>query len=179
MISQWLGTSWLQAGLVVLSTLGAYLAVIVVIRLNGIRSFSKMSSFDFATTVATGSLVATVAVSSSSLANGAIALVTMYAAQKAIAHGRTHALVAGLVDNRPVLLVAHGRFVRDGLAIANITEHDVVAKLREHGVDRLANVTAAVVETTGEISVLHGAGTAPEVDPQLYEGVRLADRLET
>lgn len=178
MVSEWLGTSWLQAGLVVVSTLGIYAALVLVVRVNGLRSFSKMSGFDFATTVAAGSLVATIAASSTSLSNGAVALVTMFGAQRLVARGRFDPRVSAAVDNQPVLLMTHGRFVRDGLDQANVTEHDVIAKLRLHGVTRLENVAAVVIEVTGDISVLHGADAAPDVDSRLYRDVRFADRLD-
>lgn len=54
MASEWLTTSWTEAGLVVLSTLAIYVALIIVVRVNGLRSFSKMSGFGFATRIATG-----------------------------------------------------------------------------------------------------------------------------
>ena len=43
---------------VTLSALGIYIGVIIATRLGGLRSFSKMSGFDFAMTVAVGSLIA-------------------------------------------------------------------------------------------------------------------------
>ncbi|HBR55079.1 MAG TPA: DUF421 domain-containing protein, partial [Flavobacteriaceae bacterium] len=42
-----------------ITTLAIYIAVIIFTRIFGKRSFSKMSSFDFAMTVAVGSLIAT------------------------------------------------------------------------------------------------------------------------
>ena len=178
LVSEWLSTSWVQAGLVVGSTLAIYAALIAIVRVNGLRSFSKMSSFDFATTVAAGSLVATVAVSSSSLTNGVIALTTMFGAQRLVARGRFRPRLAGVVDNQPVLLMMDGEFVQDGLDAARITEHDVIAKLRGQGVTRIENVAAVVVEVTGDVSVLHGADAPPNVDPCLYSDVRFADRLD-
>ncbi len=54
----WIMT-WMSALLmVILSTIGMYLAVIVFTRLSGLQSLSKMSSFDFAMTVAIGSIIA-------------------------------------------------------------------------------------------------------------------------
>lgn len=127
MASEWLTTSWAEAGLVVLSTLAIYVALIIVVRVNGLRSFSKMSGFDFATTSATGALVATVAATSTSLANGALALVTMIGAQTLIARSRFHPRLANVVDNQPILLMTRGEFVQDGLDQTRITEYDIIA----------------------------------------------------
>lgn len=47
-----LGASWQIVGVIVVSTVLVYLAVIALTRLAGPRSLAKMSSFDFAATVA-------------------------------------------------------------------------------------------------------------------------------
>jgi uncharacterized membrane protein YcaP (DUF421 family) len=47
-----LGASWHTVGVIVVSTVLVYLAVIALTRLAGPRSLAKMSSFDFAAIVA-------------------------------------------------------------------------------------------------------------------------------
>ena len=65
--------------LILLSSTGIYLAVIVYTRIFGKRSFSKMSSFDFAMTVAVGSIIATTILSETvSLFEGAVGLLMVY-----------------------------------------------------------------------------------------------------
>ena len=54
MLSEWFFASPANLLVVALSALGMYGAIIVLSRLNGLRSFTKMSSFDFAMTVVTG-----------------------------------------------------------------------------------------------------------------------------
>ncbi len=177
MVAEWLGTTWTQMALVVASTLGIYLAVIAVTRVHGLRTFSKMSSFDFAATIAVGSIMASIAVTNASLANGAVALVVLHLGQKLIASNRFRASVRTLVDNRPVLLMANGEFIDDALGSVDITRHDIFAKLRENGVVSLSHVATVVVETTGDISVLHGPDGRPDVDLRLYDNVIGAERL--
>lgn len=53
----WIVTSMGVLLMVILSTIGIYLAVIVFIRLSGLRSLSKMPSFDFTMTVAIGFII--------------------------------------------------------------------------------------------------------------------------
>lgn len=177
MVAERLGTTWTQMALVAASTLGIYGAVIVVTRVHGLRTFSKMSSFDFAVTIAVGSIMASIAVTDASLANGAVALVVLHVGQKLIASSRFRTSVRDLVDNRPVLLVAHGEFLDEALGSVDITRHDIFAKLRENGVVSLAHVAAVVAETTGDISVLHGPDGPPDVDPRLYDNVIGAEHL--
>jgi len=167
-------TTWEQAGEVALSAALMYLAIIAVVRLNGLRSFSKMSSFDFATTVATGSLLATIALSGSSLANGVVAVAVMFAVQAAVAVGRKAGPVERAVDNQPVLLLAEGRMLDDNLRQARITRDDVRAKLRLAGVVDQRAVRYVVLETTGDFSV---ATTDGPIDGELLRGVKDADAV--
>lgn len=175
MAEVWLSTSWTQAGLVVLSTLVIFLSVITYTRIAGLRSFSKMSSFDFASTVAVGSLMASVAVTQASLLNGVIALGTLYAAQSGIAVLRRHTGIEKVIDNRPVLLMAGPQVLHENLRRSSVTQRDLVAKLREANVVRPDQVLAVVLETTGDVNVLHGEGP---LDPAVMMGVKGQEHLD-
>lgn len=170
MVPEWLGTDLEQVGLVVISTVAIFAAVIVVVRINGLRSFSKMSSFDFAVTVAVGSLIASVAIGSSSLLNGIIALAVIIGSQRLIARARRTTKIEAILDNTPTVLMVGGRMVEDHLARTRVTPADVRAKLREANVLDISCVKAVVLETTGDISVLHGDPDRP-LHPDLLEGV--------
>ncbi len=175
MIGTWLGTSWEQALLVVVSTVGIFVGVITYTRIAGLRSFSKMSSFDFAMTVAVGSLMATTAATASaSLANGLIALAALYGVQVLVAALRRRAAFGRIVDNRPILLMRGDDVLHENLHRARVTEGDVRAKLREANVLDQSEIRAVVLETTGDVSVLHGDGP---LDPSLLDGVRGAEDL--
>lgn len=65
------------------------------------------------------------------------------------------------------------RFLHDGLRRSRVSIDDVKAKLREANVLRYDQVQAVVLETTGDISVLHGDG---RVDLDLLSGVEGVDR---
>jgi uncharacterized membrane protein YcaP (DUF421 family) len=170
----WLSTSWTQVWLVVVSTVAIFASVITFTRIAGLRSFSKMSAFDFASTVAVGSLMATVAITQASLLNGVIGLATIYVVQMSVALLRRRTAVEQVVDNDPVLLMVGDRLLEDNLRRARMTKRDVWAKLREANVTRYDQILAVVLETTGDVSVLHGDGP---LEPGLLEGVKDADRL--
>ncbi len=170
-----MATSWREAGLVVVSSVVIFIAVVGITRLNGLRTFSKMSSFDFSVTVATGSILATVAATSSSLTNGIIALATIIGAQRLVARLRRNSSLEQVVDNTPMLLMDGSRVLEANMAKARVTKADLRAKLREANALDLDSVRAVVLETTGDISVLHGGG---HLDPSLLEGVIGAERLE-
>lgn len=64
--------------------------------------------------------------------------------------------------------------VAQGLRQARVSVDDVRAKLREANVLRYDEVRAVVLETTGDISVLHGDA---ELELDLIDGVRGAEHL--
>lgn len=176
----WITTSGTAALMVVLTALGMYAGLVLLTRLSGLRSFSKMSGFDFAVTVSIGSILAgAVLTENPPLLQALVALATLYALQIGVAalRARSHA-VADAVDNEPLLLMAGAEVLHDNLRRANVTEGDLRAKLREANVLSLDHVHAVVFETTGDVSVLHGdPGSA--LDPYLLDGVRDAGRLRS
>ena len=166
---------------IALSTAAVYGVVIALTRLVGLRSFSKMSSFDFVMTIAVGSVLASTILSPSpSLPRGAAALASLFGIQFGIALLRKHtSWMERVVDNEPLVLMTRDGMVHDNLRRARVTEHDVWAKLREANVLRVDEVRAVVFESTGDISVLHGDPDGPELEPRLLSGVRDADRAHT
>ena len=82
MLADWTGTEWAQIALIALSAFSMYVAVILLTRLAGVRSFSKMSGFDFAVTVAIGSVLASVILAKDPpIANGVAALIVLFGLQ--------------------------------------------------------------------------------------------------
>lgn len=169
MISTELGLSLQGVWLIVVSATAIVVTTIAYTRIVGLRTFSKMSSFDFAITVAIGSLIASVALQGSSLLAGVVALATLVGIQFVVAVTRQRTGLQRVVDNKPLLLMVDGEFLDDNLRRTRVTRDDVRAKLREANVLDYDQVRAVVLETTGDVSVLHGDRTP---DPDLLQGVR-------
>ena len=140
---------------IILTAAGIYAAVIIFTRLSGKRSFSTMSSFDFAMTVAVGSLIATTVLSSSvSLVEGVVGLGSLYILQITVAILRRNTSLKQTIDNSPMFLMYNGKILEENLKQARLTEGDLRSKLRAAGVTRLSEVGAVVFETTGDVSVI-------------------------
>jgi len=144
------------------TAVGIYLAVILLTRISGKRSFSKMSSFDFAMTVAVGSIISTTILSSTvNLIEGISGLTMVYLLQISIALARRNQIVEKIVDNTPLLLMDGDKVLDYNLKKARVSESDLRSKLREANVTQLSQVKAVIFETTGDISVLHSKGDQP------------------
>lgn len=175
----WIVTSGEAVLMVLLTTVGIYLSLIILTRLAGLRSFSKMSGFDFAMTVAIGSVIAsTVLTEDPPLLQAAAALAMLYGAQLLVAILRVRSkAVSRAVDNEPLLLMHGPEVLHHNLRRARVTEADLRAKLREANVLDPREIRAVVLETTGDVSVLHGPPDGAELDPGLLEGVVGGERL--
>ena len=156
------GISWRTAATIMGTAAGIYAAVILLTRLAGKRSFSKISSFDFAMTVAIGSIISTTVLSSTvRLIDGLVGLSAAYLLQTCVALARRYAPLMKVVDNSPLLLMDGDRILNNNLRKARLTEADLRSKLREAGILHLKEVEAVVFETTGDLSVIKRDGEQP------------------
>ena len=172
----WISTSLSTLLMVGVSSVGIYVALLALTRLTGLRSFAKMSSFDFAITVAFGSVLAsTILAPSPSLATGAMGLASLFVIQFAVSKTRRHVEPAeDLVDNEPLLIMAGDEVLEDHLDTARMTVDDLRSKLRLAGVTHRSQVYAVIFETSGDVAVVK---SGEEVDPWMFEAVRGAERL--
>ncbi len=172
-MEKWFESSWTSVIAICITTIGIYLAVIIFTRLAGKRSFSKMSSFDFAMTVAIGSIIATTVLSKSvSLTDGVVGLAMVYILQLTVAILRRSSNVEKLVDNTPLMLMDGTKILHENLKKARVTESDLRSKLRETNVLELSQIRVVVFEATGDISVLHTKDENVKVEDWLIKGVR-------
>lgn len=151
-------------------TAAALLWVLLLSRVVGLRSFSKMTAFDFVATVASGSLLASAAIAASwtDFLQPMIALAALFVVQFMLAWLRQRSeRFQTAVDNRPHVLMCGGVIDEEALRATRVARSDVLAKLREANATKLDDVYAVVLESTGDISVLH----ADEVDGVLLEGL--------
>lgn len=152
-------------------TFGAVAWTLLLARVVGLRSFSKATAFDFAATIATGSLIAQAGTRSELgeylQAMGAIGAV--FLVQYLLARGRLRSdRFADAVDNRPMLLLRDGKFLQKAMRETRVTEATLLEKIRGSNVKSVGDVSAIVLEKTGDLTVM----TSKDFDPRLLEGVR-------
>ncbi|GAA0595761.1 DUF421 domain-containing protein [Caenispirillum bisanense] len=142
---------------VVVGTL-AYVALVVLLRLTGKRTLSKMNAFDFVVTVALGSTLATVLLSRDvALAEGAAAFALLIGLQMAVAWGSARSpRFRRLVKAEPRLLLHRGEMLHGALLAERVAPEEVLAAVRSSGQADLSQVTAVVLETDGTFSVVSG-----------------------
>lgn len=129
-------------------------------RIVGLRTFSKMTAYDFVATIATGSLLAQAAGATdwSGFIQSTLAVFVILGVQRVIAAIRFRSnIFREAIENEPILLMSRGTFHRKSMKSVRVAEADIMAKIRQANVKDLEQVEAVVLETTGDISVIYGS----------------------
>mgnify|MGYP006272348511 FL=1 len=150
-----------------------FLLIILITRIIGLRSFAKFTVYDFAITVAIGSIISSILTSSTTIAHGFIAIAALLTLTYLFsALQRKFSSLYSAITNKPVVLMEGRDIKQANLKSARIHEDQLIAKLREANVLNFDQVIAVVLETTGDISVLHRSSTEEdEFEERLLQGV--------
>ena len=156
-MENWLYTSLETLGIVLVTVVAIFSIIILIVRVSGLRTFAKMSSFDFASTIAVGSILASIVINQDqSILKGAVALGGIILFQTIFSFAkRKWEWFSNLFTNKPMLLMEDGKFIMNNLRKTNVDAKDVYAKLREANVKDKSEVLAVILESTGDISVIH------------------------
>ncbi len=155
----------------------AYAALILLLRISGKRTLTKLNAFDLVVTVALGSTLATVLLSKSvALAEGILALALLIGLQYGITwlsvrSGRFQALI----KSEPTLIFHRGRFLQGAMRDQRITREEMLAAMRASGVADQATIEAVILETDGTISVVAQPAGEDRAMPVLETVQRVGD----
>jgi uncharacterized membrane protein YcaP (DUF421 family) len=148
--------TWMDVAHVLIVAPLAYLGLVVMLRVSGKRTLSKMNAFDFVVTVAMGSMLASIILSDSvALVEGLAGMGMLILLQFVITWlSVRHDVVARLVKAEPTLLFHRGNFLDPQMTRMRVTRTEVKAAIREHGMVSLDSVASVVLETDGTFSVI-------------------------
>lgn len=139
-------------------TLGtlAYIAFVLLLRVSGKRTLSKMNAFDFVVTVAFGSTLASIMTSSNvSLIQGVLALGLLILLQLISTYLSVRCKwYKNLIKAQPTLLFFKGEFLSESMRSQRVTRAEILAAMRQQGITEPASVDAVVIETEGSLSVM-------------------------
>lgn len=155
----------------------AYAILVLLLRISGKRTLSKLNAFDLVITVAMGSTLATILLSPNvSLSEGVAALALLVLLQFLITWTSVRsARLRRLIKSEPTLLFYRNQYLHEALRRERITQAEVLAALRAQGFADLASVGAVVLETDGSLTAIHlestpaTASTLEGVKPGLGE----------
>ena len=150
-----------------------FVVVIVLTRIIGLRSFAKFTAYDFAFTIAIGSIISSTLTSSTTIAHGSVAIASLLVLTFIFSYlQRIFPALKSVISNKPLLLMNGSEILHKNLKYARIDKAQLIAKLREANVLDVNQVEAVVLESTGDISVLHKSSPEMKLHKDLLEGVR-------
>lgn len=155
--------SWTGLLRVVVVGMLAYAMLVLMLRISGKRTLSKLSAFDLIVTIALGSTLATVLLTKDvALAEGAVAFALLIGMQFVVAWLSVRsARVRRLVKSEPRLLLLRGQILEGALREERVTEAELQAALRAQGKASLEQMEAVVLESDGSISVIGSGYSQP------------------
>lgn len=134
----------------------AYIAIVLLLRVTGKRTLSKMNAFDLIVTVALGSTLATVLLSKTvALAEGILGFCVLVFLQFGVAwlSARSRSF-RDIIKAEPTILLQKGEMLHDALIATRVAPEEVMAAVRSSGFASLGQVEAVVLETDGSFSVV-------------------------
>lgn len=146
---------------VVIATTAICLLLLLLLRVFGARSLTTSSTVDVACMAALGAVAGrTILLTEPTLATGVVALMLLFFLQRGLAALRRHPRWREALSNRPVVLIVGGVIDEEALRANDLSSDELRQRLRIAGVARRSQVSLAVLEPTGAISVL--CDTQPE-----------------
>ena len=167
----WLTSPWPDLAVVAAKAGLMYATALVCLRVAQRRTLAQWTIIDFAAAVAVGAIVGRTAVAESqSYATGAVALASIVVAHRLASLLRFQPLLARLADYRIRVLVADGKVRRTQLRLCGLTDNDLYAELRQHGVFDIELLQYVLYEAKGGLTVVPRQTTSPS--PLVAEGLR-------
>jgi uncharacterized membrane protein YcaP (DUF421 family) len=168
---------WAGLGRTVAVGVCAYVALVLLLRVSGKRTLTKMNAFDFVITVALGSTLATVLLSkNTALAEGVLALALLIFLQFIITWLSVRSkTVSRLVKAEPRLLFRSGEFVWGAMKAERINEGEILQAMRSQGASRKEDVEAVVLESDGRLSILQKS----TAEATVLSNVKVPERAST
>jgi len=143
------------ARVLILGVLG-YVSLILLLRISGNRTLSKLNAFDFVITVALGSSFGAIILNKNvALAEGIMAFAILIGMQYAVAWLTVRSdFVKGIIRGEASLVYYNGEYLKDSMKHSRVVESEIEQSVRNQGYANLEHVGAVILETDGSFSII-------------------------
>ena len=155
---------------IVLRTAIVYAVVLIGIRLAGKREVGQMTPFDLALLLLLSNAVQNAMTGpDTSVTGGIVAAVTLLLINAAVTQlVWKNRKARKVIEGSPTILVRNGKMIEKNLEKEKVTADSLTQALREHGIATVADVSIAVLEIDGSISVLKNDEVPPADRPHRH-----------
>ncbi|WP_374471634.1 DUF421 domain-containing protein [Phenylobacterium sp.] len=156
-------TNWNDIGRVLAVGAAAYVSLVLILRISGKRTLSKLNAFDFVVTIALGSTLASVLTSKTlSLAEGVTALALLVGLQLVVTSLAVRSRrFDRIVKSEPSLLLRNGELLSDAMRRERVTPDEVMSAIRDAGATTFAAASAVILESDGTLTALLADARSP------------------
>ena len=134
-----------------------YLFLLVVFRLAGHRTLAQITTFDFVLLLIISEAIQQALIGNdNSMINAALIVLTLAGLNVALSVLKQRSKLAEKVlEDVPLVLVSDGRLLQERMDKVRVDTDDILEAAREsHGLERLDQIKMAVLERSGEISII-------------------------
>lgn len=133
-----------------------YLFMLLAFRILGKRQVAQMTPFDLVLLLIISNVVQNALIGKDdSLTGGLVGAVTIFLLNFGVAEIAFRSKrVRRVLEPQPTLLIHRGKILEKNLSRELMTEEELMAALRENGIDDPTKVHAAVLEENGRVSVI-------------------------
>jgi len=137
-------------------TLFIYFVILTAMRLMGKREIGELTPFDLVVSIMMAELgVIVIEKENFALWEGIIPIITLAGIEIIISYlSLKNSSIRKLINGSPTVLIKNGKIMTEAMKNSRYTIHDLLTQLRESGIFNVSEVEYAVLETTGELTVL-------------------------
>lgn len=142
-------------------SVAVYLFMLLAIRLTGKKELSQLNTADVVLILLISNSVQNAMIGTdTSLAGGLIAAAALFLLNYLLKKWLfKNEKFRRLLNEKPEILIHNGKLDFDMLSRLSITNEELQEAMREHGVERYADVKLGMLESDGNISIISGSGT--------------------
>src|SRR6185312_11748364 len=132
-----------------------YIALIAMLRLAKKRSLGRATALDVVLVITVGSLASRGITGNAPLTNCLIAILTLIGMHWLISLlTRDHARISDWIKGTPTRIISNGKVDQNALLAAHMSDDDLLQDLRQKGVASPEHAKEAILERSGQLSVL-------------------------
>jgi uncharacterized membrane protein YcaP (DUF421 family) len=141
--------------ILVLGIMG-YISLILLLRISGNRTLSKLNAFDFVITIALGSTFGSLILNTSvALTDGILAFLVLIGGQYIVSWLAVRSdTIKKVIKNEPSLLYYNGEYLEDSMHRSRVVKSEIEQSVRNHGYANLEDIEAIILETDGSFSII-------------------------
>jgi uncharacterized membrane protein YcaP (DUF421 family) len=143
----------------------SYIALVLLLRISGKRTLSRMNAYDMVVTMALGSIMAKVLLTEDqSISEAVTAMCVLIGLQYLISEAMCRCQwFRHFLTSKPTVLFHEGEYIDSAMRKERVDKDEVQAAMHEKGIANIDRVEAVILGTNGDLSVVLKENTLAQV----------------